>query len=276
MQLLEGVSETLLFTLYMRYRESIRPDGKVSDKRYFDLVKSIDFDFSTFDEIPEDMQLSLACRSVIFDNLTRNFIKIHPEGIVVSLGSGLDFRHERLDNGKIVWIDVDVPEVTALRIAFFPETSRHYSISSSILDFSWMNKIPKGLPVFFIAEGLLVYFTPNEVKSILSSISRIFKGSEMILDAYNHWYINAAKGSSPSPFLNKMYGMWKWGMDDWHEIEAFEPGIHFLEEYYQYHGFGDRMPEGLKAALSGEDAYSEREQEVIRTMSRIGHIRLGG
>ncbi len=271
---MQGVTETLLFTLYMRYRESTRPDAKLADRRYADLVNAIDFDFSIFDEIPEDMQLSIACRTLIFENLTRHFIDTHPESIIIGLGSGLDFRHERLDNGHAVWIDIDVPEVIALRNAFFPETARHYSIASSILDFSWMQKIPKGLPTLFIAEGLFVYFTPVEVKHILSNLSRAFRGSEMILDVYNNWYVNAAKESTPYSFLNKMYAMWKWGMDDWCEIEAVEPGIQFIEEYYQYHGFGERMPAGLKAVLSGEDGYSEREQAVILTMSRVGHIRL--
>ena len=272
---LRGVPETLLFTLYMRYRESKRPDSMLSDKRYADLVDSIDFDFSVFDEIPEDMQLSIVCRSLIFDTLTRRFIGIHPEDTVVSLGSGLDFRHERLDNGKILWVDIDVPEVIDLRKYFFPETARHYSIASSILDFSWMETIPGDRPVFFIAEGLFMYFTPHEVREILTNLSRNFRESEMILDVCNNWYLNAAKNSTPYPFLKRMYGLWKWGMDDWREIEAFDPGIRFIEEYYQHYGFGDRMSQGLKDALFDEDVYLEREQEVIRTMSRIGHIRLG-
>jgi O-methyltransferase involved in polyketide biosynthesis len=288
--LLGGVTETLLFTLYMRYRESIRPDSMLPDKRYGDLVDSIDFDFSAFDEIPEDMQLSIVCRTLIFDTLTRRFIEIHPEDTVVSLGSGLDFRHERLDNGKILWVDIDVPEVVDLRKVFFPETTRHYSIASSILDFSWMESIPGNRTVLFIAEGLLMYLAPHEVQTTLSNLSHNFRESEMILDVCNNWYLNAAKNSTPYSFLKRMYSLWKWGMDDWREIEAFDPGIHFIEEYYQYYGFGDRMPQGLKNALNSvgerrpqglkdalfdEDAYWEREQEVTRTMSRIGHISLG-
>ncbi len=273
---LKGVSETLLFTLYMRYRESLRPDGKISDKRYAQLVEKLDFDHSLFDEVPEDMQLSLACRSVIFDTLTRGHIARHPGTVVVSLGPGLDFRHERLDTASVLWIDIDLPEVMELRKAFFPDTDRHRSLGASVLDISWMRGIPRDRPVLFIAEGLFVYLLPRQVRSILAGMASGFARAELILDVYSNWHIHAARNSSPYTFLRKMYGMWKWGMDHWGEIEAFHPGIVFIEEYYVYHGFGDRMPEALREALSEDGQYSEIEREVIRTMSRIGHFRFGG
>lgn len=275
-RILKGVSETMLYTLYMQYRESLRPDGLLSHPRYEELVNALECDFSIFDEIPESSgQLTVVCRSLIFDMLTRKFIERHTYGTVASLGSGLDFRFERVDNGKISWFDIDLPGVIALRKHFFTESSRNRCIAASVPDLYWMEHIPRAEPVLFLAEGLFMYFTPKEVEAIIARISQSFSGSEMVLDVCNNWYVNASKDSTPYPFLNRMSGMWKCGMDDWQEIEAIHPGIHFIEEYYPYDGFGNRMPQSLKTALYDEDAYTERERDVIRTMMRIGHLRFG-
>jgi len=271
---LKDVPETLLFTLYMRYRESQRPDGKLSDKRYAALIDAIDYDFSVFADIPDGMQLSIVCRTIIFDHVTKQHIEKHPEATIVSLGSGLDFRVDRVDNGKILWVDIDVPEVIEIRKHLFQETKRLRFIPASVLDFAWMDHIPKYGPVLFIAEGLLVYFTPHEVKTILIQIANHFPPSEMVLDVISNLYLNMVKTGTPYAFLHKMFALWKWGLDDWSELEAMDPRIRFIEEFYQRDGFGERMPEDLKDALS-DSSYSEYIQEEIQKFSRIVHITLG-
>ena len=45
---LEGVAETLLITLYVRARESQRPDAMINDEIAVALVNQIDCDFSRF------------------------------------------------------------------------------------------------------------------------------------------------------------------------------------------------------------------------------------
>jgi O-methyltransferase involved in polyketide biosynthesis len=46
LQSLEGVSETLLMTLYVRARESQRPDAMIKDDRAVAMIDQIDYDFS--------------------------------------------------------------------------------------------------------------------------------------------------------------------------------------------------------------------------------------
>ena len=45
-QSLEGVSETLLMTLYVRARESQRPKAMIKDDLAVAMVNQIDYDFS--------------------------------------------------------------------------------------------------------------------------------------------------------------------------------------------------------------------------------------
>ncbi len=270
---MKGVAETLMFTLYMRYRESRRPDAKISDKRYAELVHTLDFDFSMFEDVSEGYQLSIACRTIIFDTLTRDFLQRHPEAVVVSLGSGLDFRFERLDNGNVTWFDLDLPEVISLRKRFGEVNARCIPIASSVPELSWISRIPSNRPLLFVAEGLFMYFTPAQVYEVFSGLARYFRGAEIVLDVQSNWYNNAMKNTAPDSFMKKIAFLWQWGMDDWAELESFDPGIQLIEEYYQRECFGDRMPDDLKEALEG-DVYTEFEQDIISKISRIGHLRI--
>ncbi len=263
---LKGVSETLIYPLYLRYRESIRQSGRIQDKIYAEIIQRIDWDFSDLETISEDAQLGIVCRTLIFDNLTKAYIQKYPRGMIISLGSGLDFRFERVDNGKIQWIDIDLPRVIALREKCFPKTDRNSSVSSSILDFSWMASVPAYPPPLFVAEGIFVYFSQEQVKNCLMHISKNYPRSQMILDTYSRYYIQLLKKENPSSLLLKqIYHLIQWGMDGWYELEA--AGIQVLDERFQTDIYGDRMP--------GELSEMMEVFPWIREFSRIGHLRLG-
>jgi O-methyltransferase involved in polyketide biosynthesis len=43
--------------------------------------------------------------------------------VAVHIGCGLDTRFDRVDNGQVVWYDLDLPLVIGLRRKLIPETS---------------------------------------------------------------------------------------------------------------------------------------------------------
>jgi O-methyltransferase involved in polyketide biosynthesis len=45
----------------------------------------------------------------------REFMARHPNAVVAHLGCGLDTRFERVDDGRVTWYDLDLPEVMDLR-----------------------------------------------------------------------------------------------------------------------------------------------------------------
>ena len=92
------------------------------------------------------------CRIMVLDFLTRN-----PDGIVVNIGCGLDTRFSRIDDGKVEWYDLDFPEVIDVKKHFFQENDRYHFISSSVLEFKWIENLSnkKNHPFLFIAEGVL-------------------------------------------------------------------------------------------------------------------------
>ena len=116
-ELLSGVAETLLIPLYMRAMESQRPDALVRDEKAVALVTQL---ASTFPGSGRSGCPSCSTRCASYSPANsiataRDFLSRHPEAVVVHIGCGLDSRFERVDNGRVEWYDLDLPEVIALR-----------------------------------------------------------------------------------------------------------------------------------------------------------------
>jgi len=61
-----------------------------------------------------------------------------PDGVVVNIGCGLDSRFSRIDNGRVCFHDLDLPDVSGIKRRFFEENDRYQFIASSVLDYDWM------------------------------------------------------------------------------------------------------------------------------------------
>ena len=87
--------------------ESQRPDALIKDVKAESLVKKISdeglYDFSRIRSLhlSEANKLVVILRNREFDRNARDFLKRHPDAVVVHIGCGLDPRFERVDNGQI-------------------------------------------------------------------------------------------------------------------------------------------------------------------------------
>ena len=77
------------------------------------------------------------CQNGSFDELVKNFIEKNPDCTVVNIACGLDTRFYRMDNGKITWYNLDLPETIAIRNQIFEESGRVSTIGISALDPAW-------------------------------------------------------------------------------------------------------------------------------------------
>ena len=77
----------------------------------------------------------------MFDGWVKSFLRENPNGIIVEIGSGLNTRFERVDNGQVRWFDLDMPDSMAVRKKYFQETERRKFIASSVLDSSWVDRV---------------------------------------------------------------------------------------------------------------------------------------
>ncbi|MHC5114807.1 MAG: class I SAM-dependent methyltransferase [Planctomycetota bacterium] len=180
---LGAVEETMLIPLWARAVETRRPDAIVRDDAAVRLLDAIDFDFSRYDGAWKS-QVGVAVRTRFLDDAARRFIARHPEAIVVNLGAGLDTRFERVDNGRIDWIDVDTPPAIALRRRCLPPRARQHPLASCALDPAWIDGvIAHGRrPVLVVSEGVLMFLEQRRVKRLVSRLARAFPAGEMLAD----------------------------------------------------------------------------------------------
>ena len=237
-QTLSGVAETLLLPLYNRAMESKRPDAMIKDEMAVELVTQMRLDFSSVRQIPmtELLKVMRIMLTREMDRYARDFLSRHPEAVVVHIGCGLDSRFERVDNGRVEWFDLDLPEVIDLRRRFIgDEHERYHLLAGSVLEDAWLEavKVYSQRPFLFLAETVFVYFIEAQVKSLVLTLRDRFPGAELVLDGWRPFEIWVGnRYLSPSKFA----GLMQWGLWNGREIEGWGDGIHLLDEW----GFFDR------------------------------------
>jgi O-methyltransferase involved in polyketide biosynthesis len=149
---LKGIPETFLIPLWAKAVETKHSNPIIKDYKAVDILGQIEYNFKKFDN-EWATQVSIAIRTEILDNATKEFMNKFPDAVVVNIGCGLDTRFSRRDNGKIHWYDLDLPESIHLRKQFFKETDHYQMIAKSVFDYSWIHTISQGKPILIIVEG---------------------------------------------------------------------------------------------------------------------------
>lgn len=113
---LGAVAETLVIPLWARAKDAEKKDPILNDTYAKDIVAKIDYDFSKIEtKYMENHQLVWTIRAYNFENCGREFIKNKNNAMVINIGAGLDTTFKRVDNGSVLWINVELPDVAALR-----------------------------------------------------------------------------------------------------------------------------------------------------------------
>lgn len=182
---LTGVSETMLWALYNRAVEAGRHDNVLTDPDSIRIHRAINYNFSERFGEPAG---SLAARGACIDQALRQWLSDHPNGQVISLGEGLETQARRVDNGTMRWLSVDLPDAIRLREHFLQPTDRFQHLAASALDPIWMDAVDPTREVFIVAQGLLMYLHPAEVRQLLSEIADRFPGAEIVFDVVPRWF----------------------------------------------------------------------------------------
>ncbi|WP_319419494.1 class I SAM-dependent methyltransferase [Pleurocapsa sp. FMAR1] len=257
---LQGVSETLLLTLYMRNLETKRKNGIIKDKKSVEIVDRINYNFSRHDS--DFSQALIAIRTEAIDKLVYNFINQYPNSTVVNLGAGLCTRFFRLDNGLVRWIDIDLPKVKPVWDSLIGASERSQYLAYSILDFDWLGKIKKisSDKILFIAEGVMMFFSESEVKQLILNIKDNFAESEIIFDSLGIFLAHNSNLNSGKLGIKAAY---KWGIKDLKEIETWNHRIKLVNQYYYLDRHKHRL--GWIGLLS--------YLPMLRRQVKIGHFR---
>jgi len=233
---LRNVPETLLYSLKARYIETKKKGGVLSDIKSVEILDALQYDF-TKAKLVVIPQIGMCLRTIIIDTQVKKFLADNPDGVVVNIACGLDTRFPRVDNGRVRWFDLDMPEAIEIRRHFFQETDRYRFVAKSALDPSWPDEIPKGHKTLIIIEGLSFYFSEEENKQMLKIINDDFPGADCLIEIMAAWFVkmtakSAGKKTYDDPIENKVAGLVRWGANSGRELEAWSDNIRFIEEWF--------------------------------------------
>ena len=184
---LGAVEKTLVLPLWARAKDAERDDPILNDTYARDIVAKIDYEFAKIEsKQTASHQLVWPVRAYNFDNSVREFLKLNSNAVVVNIGAGLDTTFQRVDNGSVLWINIDLPDVVLLRQKLIPDSERERMIAKSVFDFTWMddiNLLIKGRSTMFMAAGVLCYFEARKVKFFFCKLANEYSQAHVIFDA---------------------------------------------------------------------------------------------
>ncbi|MET8762302.1 class I SAM-dependent methyltransferase [Lentzea sp. NPDC004782] len=220
---LTGAQETMLATLYGRAVDSGRAASVLRDDEAKHAVDRIDYDFAKTG-MNLTSAVGVAIRARVLDDWTREFLQRNPSCTVLHLACGLDTRAHRIERPDTVrWVDVDMPDVVALRHKLLPEPSGDYQlVASSVTEDEWLAAVPADRPTVAVFEGLSMYLTREEGHALIRRITSRFDSGELLFDVYGSWGIKLQK---LVPAVRNAGATLHWGVDDPREVEALHPGL---------------------------------------------------
>jgi O-methyltransferase involved in polyketide biosynthesis len=242
---LTGEKETLFITLYAKALDYRSKHPILNDSVADDLVKKIDIDISKYKGFGN---IVTVIRARQLDEWIKEFVKENKSATIVYLGCGLDTRITRIKPpSHISWFDVDYPEVINIRESFYSDNNRYKMIASSVTDSNWLAKIPSDKPTLIVAEGLLEYLAPEDVKILLNRLTDYFPHGKIMFDVMNSFAINAGKNK-----LKETTGaIHKWAVDDAIEVDKLNPKLKRLDDLVLFKSrFIRNLPFGLRSLLS--------------------------
>ncbi len=120
--------------------------------------------------LPAASGVGALVRARLIDRVMEEFLASGGRRAVISIGSGLDTRLQRLRGRPDVWIDLDLPEVVAIRREVLPDDGASCTLAGSFLEASWLGhaaRLVAGARVLLLAEGVLNYLPVMDLSAAL-------------------------------------------------------------------------------------------------------------
>ncbi|MET3135151.1 methyltransferase (TIGR00027 family) [Oxalobacteraceae bacterium GrIS 1.11] len=170
---LRNVSDTALWVAMCRAIESERPDALFCDP-YARLLAGGRGE-TIIGDLPQGRAMAwpVVARTAVMDEIILQRVAAGARS-VLNLGAGLDARAYRLPlPAALRWVDVDLPELIALRrerLAQAPPACEHASLAADLSDAgaraAALAQADGGAPALAITEGLLAYLSEQQVSAL--------------------------------------------------------------------------------------------------------------
>ncbi|MCR5400656.1 MAG: class I SAM-dependent methyltransferase [Treponema sp.] len=234
---LGDVETTALIPVAIKANETLRKKPRVKDEVAVEIIKNLKIDTKPFDKFMSHE--GVIARTIMLDRMVKDFISKNPDAVIVNVGAGFDNRFSRVDNGRISWFDLDFPDTIAARKKVFTETERVKMIEGNCLEESWCAAVKgeqdkKKAPVLFLAEGVFMYLTFQEIRKFLTVLKNNFSCGTLIAEQNNPMMVEKQNLHDTVKNTNAVFKSGTWSGK---EIADLLEGIRFIEE----HSFNEEM-----------------------------------
>ena len=128
-QYLGDVQETALIPLAIRANETERKMARIHDDKAVEIIRELDVDTEKLNRFFSHE--GFIARTILFDETVKKLLRKYLDAVCINIGCGLDDRFSRVDNGKIRWFNVDLPDSIEMRKKFFYETEREHMLAAN-------------------------------------------------------------------------------------------------------------------------------------------------
>ncbi|HED31700.1 MAG TPA: class I SAM-dependent methyltransferase [Prosthecochloris aestuarii] len=244
MSVLPDVSMTAYMTLAARAGDAGLKKPLIHDRRAVELLSRLRLllkgDVVGIEalRIPVALRRYIVLRADRYDRYSRDFLSMHPDGLVVSLGSGFDTRCFRVGIPLSSYIELDLPELVELKRRVTHDWPKYRMIGRSVIGPGWIEEVRSEQPrhVLFLAEGLFMYLPENEVKTLIRRLSGAFRSSSLVFEVVHRRYTRGMWKRLVDGMIHHVMGnvnssSYESGIESSSDIESWAEGIRVEEEW---------------------------------------------
>ncbi|MBQ3015205.1 MAG: class I SAM-dependent methyltransferase [Clostridia bacterium] len=151
----------------------------------------------------------MGIRSAVFDEWVKQVLSEVNDAVVIHIGCGMDSRVLRVGNSEHSWYDVDFPAVITERRRYYSETDGYKMISGDVRESAWLDEIPETKHAVVVMEGVSMYMSADELKSLIDNLSSHFEKINLLTDCYSVLAAKLSKFKNPinDVGVTKVYGI---------------------------------------------------------------------
>ncbi|HEY4777778.1 MAG TPA: SAM-dependent methyltransferase [Candidatus Acidoferrales bacterium] len=187
-----NISDTARWVAYFRARETQRPDALFRDPFAERLAGERGFEIANTLPQGNKHEWAWVARTYLFDEFLSREIQ-EGSDLIVNLAAGLDSRPYRMDlTSTLQWVEVDLPEIVSYKEEVLGNEKPKCRLERVSLDLSdaagrrelFAELDRRATNITVVTEGLLIYFSAEEVASLAGDLA--------VGEHFRNWIIDLA------------------------------------------------------------------------------------
>jgi O-methyltransferase involved in polyketide biosynthesis len=242
---INAVSETAFLTLQCHAMDAMSASPILNDKsadRILSFLKDMLSESNSplhkkliDNKVRKSLVTHIALRARQYDAYIKAYLDRFPDAAVINIGCGLDNRFERIDNGRIRFFDLDLPDIMHIKSMLFREKPGYTQLSQSVFELDWIDRIDAA-HVMLVAEGVFMYCKEQDLKNLFRALQNKLNNPEIVFEVVNSKWLKGWRKKAMEVKLNKQLhfgkgAMFTFGIPDSNAIESWNPGYRFMDDW---------------------------------------------